>query len=96
MQDARGLYYYPVPRDKKERMYVRERAGNVEFRLWNQERPQVWEQHGWLPYEIVEQAGARYTGKGESPLALYDLDIALTLVREERLKKAQAVNARSS
>ncbi len=96
MQDARGLYYYPVPGNKKERMYVRERAGNVEFRLWNQERPQVWEQHDWLPYEVVEQAAAKYSGKGESPLALYDLDIALALVREERLKKAQAVNAPSS
>lgn len=96
MQDARGLYYYPSPANKKERMYVRERAGQVEFRLWNQERPKIWDQHEWLPYEVIQQAAARYEGKGDSPLALYDLDVAMTLLREERLKKAQSVNSPSS
>lgn len=96
MQDARGLYYHPVAGNKKERMYVRERAGKVEFRLWNLEKPQVWEQHDWLPYEVIEQAAAQYSGQGDSPLVLYDLDIAQTLIREERLKKAQAVKTPSS
>ncbi|TVQ98580.1 MAG: hypothetical protein EA399_10215 [Desulfovibrionales bacterium] len=96
MEDARGLYYYPVPSNTKERMYVRERAGNVEFRLWNLEKPQVWEQHDWLPYDVIEQAAAKYSGAGSSPLKLYDLDIALTLIREQRLKKAQAVKSPSS
>ncbi|WP_045221727.1 hypothetical protein [Desulfonatronum thioautotrophicum] len=96
MEDARGLYYYPVANNTKERMYVRERAGNVEFRLWNMEKPQVWEQHDWLPYDVIEQAAAQYSGGGASPLKLYDLDIALTLIREQRLKKAQAVKSPSS
>ncbi len=96
MQDARGLYYYPSPTNKKERMYVRERAGQVEFRLWNQEQPRIWDQHDWLPFDVVQQAAARYTGKGDSPLVLYDLDVAMTLIREERLKKAQTVNSPSS
>ena len=96
MQDARGLYYYPAPSNKKERMYVRERAGKVEFRLWNLEQPQVWEKHDWLPYDVIEQAAGRYKGKGSSPLALYDLDIAMTLIREERLKKAQTVKTPSA
>lgn len=96
MQDARGLYYYPSPTNKKERMYVRERAGQVEFRLWNQETPQVWDKHEWLSYDVIQQAAAQYTGKGDSPLALYDLDVAMALVREARLKKAQTRNIPSS
>lgn len=96
MQDARGLYYYPSPANKKERMYVRERAGQVEFRLWNQEQPKIWDQHEWLPYNVIQQAAARYAGKGDSPLTLYDLDVAMTLLREQRLKKAQSVNTPSS
>ncbi|HDQ40204.1 MAG TPA: hypothetical protein ENN39_04155 [Desulfonatronum sp.] len=96
MQDARGLYYHPLPANKKERMYVRERAGQVEFRLWNQENPQVWDKHEWLTFDVIQQAAAQYKGQGDSPLALYDLDVALALIREERLKKAQAVNTPSS
>lgn len=96
MQDARGLYYYPSPADKKERMYVRERAGQVEFRLWNQEQPKIWDQHGWLSFDVVQQAAAHYTGKGGAPMALYDLDVAMALIREERLKKAQTLNNPSS
>ncbi len=96
MQDARGLYYYPSPTNKKERMYVRERAGQVEFRLWNQEQPKIWDQHGWLPFDMIQQAAAQYKGKGDSPLVLYDLDVAMTLIREERLKKAQTVKSPSS
>ncbi len=96
MQDARGLYYYPTPTNKKERMYVREVAGNVEFRLWNMEQPRVWEKHDWLPYAVIEQAAAKYAGQADSPLALYDLDIALSLIREERLKKAQSVKTPSA
>lgn len=95
MRDARGLYYYPKPQNKKERMYVQERAGQVEFRLWNQEQPRIWDQHGWLTLDVIQQAAAKYTGK-DSPLALYDLDTAMALIREERLKKAQAVNNPSS
>lgn len=96
MQDARGLYYYPSPANKKERMYVRERAGQVEFRLWNLERPEIWDRHDWLPFDVIQQAAARYAGKGDPPLALYDLDVAMALIREERLKKAQSVKTPSS
>lgn len=96
MKDPRGLYYHPTPLNKKERMYVRERAGQVEFRLWNQENPQVWDRHEWLPLAVIQQAVAQYAGKGDSPLTLYDLDVAMALIREERLRKAQTVNTPSS
>ena len=29
MQDDLGLYYYPVPNDKRTRVYVRSNAGSV-------------------------------------------------------------------
>jgi hypothetical protein len=96
MQDARGLYYYPTPANKKERMYVRERAGMVEFRLWNQQLPRIWEEHGWLPLDVVQKAARQYEGKGPSPLDLYDVDAALALIREERLKKARSATSPSS
>lgn len=96
MQDARGLYYYPTPTNKKERMYVRERVGQVEFRLWHLEHPEIWDRHEWIPFDVIQQAAAQYAGRGDSPLALYDLDVAMALIREERLKKAQSLDIPSS
>ncbi len=83
MKDDRGKYYYPFPQNKKVRMYVREEAGNVCFRLWNADDPQLWEDHGWIPYEAIKQAQAMYEQKNDfNPNQAYDLEIARALLKE--------------
>ena len=64
-------------------MYVRENDGMIEFRLWNQDHPEIWERHGWLDMDIIRRAARMYKGKGDNPLKLYDLDIARVLLREK-------------
>ena len=59
MKDAKGLYYYPFPQNKRVRMYVREVEGTVGFRLWNQDDPELWVQHGWVSHEAIQQASAQ-------------------------------------
>ena len=88
MKDDRGLYYHPDPSNHKIRVYVREGAGGIEFRLWRSEHPEVWEQHEWLPYAVVSAAATMYKerGTGADPLALYDLNVAQALIRGEALK----------
>ena len=49
MKDDRGLYYYPNPLQKKFRMYVKEMHGEICFRMWNSEDPELWKTHGWVP-----------------------------------------------
>ena len=90
MKDDRGLYYYPDPSDQKTRVYVREEAGGIEFRLWRSEHPEVWEQHEWLPYAVVSVAAAMYKerGTGADPLAFYDLNVAQALIKSEALRAA--------
>ena len=61
MQDEKGLYYYPNPQNKRVRMYVREEGGEVFFRLWNQDDPELFEDHGWVPW------GARPLSTPSSP-----------------------------
>jgi hypothetical protein len=88
MKDDKGLYYHPDPSDHKTRVYVREGAGGVEFRLWRSEHPEVWEQHEWLSYDVVSAAAAMYKerGSGADPLAFYDQSVARALIRGEALK----------
>lgn len=85
MKDALGIYYYPNPAEKRVRMYVRKRYGQVEFRLWNQEHPEIWERHDWIPYEAIEAAAAEYRNRksGNDPLEMYDLDVARRLLADE-------------
>lgn len=82
MKDKRGLYYYPFPQNKKARMYVREKDGAVWFRLWNADDPELWEEHGWVPYEAIKQARAMYDGDAFDPAKAYDLQAAEALIRE--------------
>ena len=85
MKDDRGVYYYPYPQNQRVRMYVREKAGTIEFRLWNTDDSQLWEQHGWVPHDAIKQASAMYDGKsGFDPGQAYDLKIAAALVKEEK------------
>ncbi len=76
MQDDRGYYYYPIPTDKKIRMYVRKEAGQIEFRLWNSEDDLIWDRHKWIPMEAIRQAAALYGKDKPDPLKLYDLQVA--------------------
>ena len=46
MKDNNGLYYYPFPQNKKVRMYVRSGDDEIEFRMWNQDDPGLWMEHG--------------------------------------------------
>lgn len=89
MKDDKGLYYHPDPSDYKTRVYVREGAGSTEFRLWRADHPEVWERHGWLPFDVVSAAADMYkqNGKGSDPLAFYDCNVAKALLKQEALKK---------
>jgi hypothetical protein len=86
MQDELGSYYYPNPADPRSRVYVREDGGDLEFRLWHAEYPMVWEKHGWTSQTALEKAAAMYRGMGRegNPMALYDVSVALALIKEER------------
>ena len=83
MKDELGKYYLPFPQNKKIRMYVQKEEGNVSFRLWNADDPQLWDDHGWIPYEAINQAAAMYEQKNDfSPNQAYDLEIAKALLEE--------------
>lgn len=82
MKDDRGLYYYPFPQNKRVRMYVRENAEGVAFRMWNQDDPELWEKHGWVPWDAIVQAQAMYKGGAFDPRKAYDLNLAKALLRD--------------
>ena len=82
MKDEKGLYYFPFPQNKNVRMYVREKDGAVWFRLWNADDSKLWEEHGWVPYGAIKQAGAMYDGDGFDPGKAYDLQAAKALIME--------------
>lgn len=81
MQDDRGVYYYPFPRNKRVRMYVRTGEGGIEFRLWNQDDPDLWGTHGWVPHDAVVQAQAMYRGGPFDPRQAYDLSLAKEVLK---------------
>lgn len=91
MKDERGLYYFPQPGNAKARVYVRRGAdGGVEFRLWEANHPEVWEEHPWLPTAVLRDAARLYRderrgpGRGAAdPLLLYDESVAEVLLRED-------------
>ena len=82
MKDELGLYYYPFPDNKRVRMYVRQGSDSVWFRLWNADDPGLWDEHGWVPYDAIQQAQEIFTGEGFDPRQAYDLDIAKTVIEE--------------
>jgi hypothetical protein len=66
-------------------MYVRENNGIIEFRLHNEDDPQLFEEHDWITYEIAKQAAAMYEGKGlQNPLKLYDFEAAEYALTHEK------------
>ncbi len=83
MKDDRGNFYYPFPQNKKVKMYVQETEGDVCFRLWNADDPELWTEHGWIPYDAILQAQAMYQKKNDfDPKRAYDVDIAKAVLRE--------------
>lgn len=91
MHDERGLYYHPEPGNTKARVYVRRGTnGEVEFRLWQADHEHVWEQHQWLPAEVLCAAAALYKEHGRitkatDPMRLYDIGVANALLKEAGL-----------
>jgi hypothetical protein len=83
MKDKTGLYYYPFPQNKRVHMYVREADGAIWFRLWNADDPELWEEHGWVPYGAIKQAAAMSKGKNFDPNRAYDIEVAMMLLKEE-------------
>ncbi|BBO72871.1 hypothetical protein DSCW_02880 [Desulfosarcina widdelii] len=83
MKDKVGIYYYPFPDNKRVRMYVREKNGEIEFRMRNEDDPGIWNDHGWVPYSAIQQARVLYGQRGQfDPQRAYDLGIAQVLIRD--------------
>ena len=82
MKDKLGLYYYPFPSNKRVRMYVEQRDGMIWFRLWNADDPNLWEEHGWVPYGAIQKAKDLYEGKGFDPGRAYDIQAATAVIEE--------------
>ena len=83
MKDKVGIYYYPFPENKRLRMYVREKDGEVEYRMRNDDDPSVWNDHGWVPHSAILQAKVLYGNRGNfDPNRAYDIEIAKVLVRD--------------
>ncbi len=87
MKDENGLYFYPYPHNKRVRMYVREVGGEVCFRLWNADDPEMWEGHGWVSHAAIQEAAAIYkktSPRGFDPNEAYDIRTAMSLIQEDK------------
>ncbi|WP_372680855.1 hypothetical protein [Desulfosarcina sp.] len=83
MKDKIGIYYYPVPENKRVRMYVRAKNKDIEFRMKNEDDPSVWNDHGWVPYGAIQQAQVLYEKRGRfDPHRAYDIQVAKVLIRD--------------
>lgn len=82
MKDEKGLYYYPFPHNKCIRTYVRQAEGTIWFRLWNSDVPEVWVEHGWVPYGAIKQASAMFKSNDFDPNQAYDIVLAQALLKE--------------
>jgi hypothetical protein len=83
MKDKVGIYYYPFPENKRVRMYVREKDGEVEFRMRNEDDPGIWNDHGWVPHSAILQAEVLYENRGRfDPDRAYDIRVATVLIRD--------------
>ncbi len=92
MEVPSGPFYYPVPGNKRIRMYVRERHGVVEFRLYNPDYPEIWERHGWLDMDLVQRGVQLFRQERRAavdPLQLYDLRVARAVLEEARQRQAE-------
>ncbi len=86
MKDEKGLFYYPILENKNIKMYVRLGKEDVEFRMWDKDDPKLWDDHNWVPWPAITQAAELYKKEGRGkkpPLHLYDIDIAIRLIRDD-------------
>ncbi|MFZ7124604.1 MAG: hypothetical protein ACOWWM_00410 [Desulfobacterales bacterium] len=84
MKDDLGLYYYPYPGNQKTRMYVRRKDGDIWFRLWNADDPELWDEHGWVPHGAIREAIKMFRKTGDfDPAEAYDVRVAEDLIRRE-------------
>ena len=85
MEDQLGCFYFPDPADKQTRVYVRHSVtgDDIDFRLWRAEHPEVWDKHGWVPYEAIQAAAKMYKdmGRETDPLLFYDISVAKVLLK---------------
>lgn len=88
MRDETGAYYFPILGEKNVRMYVRKNdAGEIEYRMWEAEHPEVWEDHQWLTRKMLARFQEFYRqnrNSGADPLLLYDEKIAEALLKNWR------------
>jgi hypothetical protein len=84
MKDKQGVYYYPYADNKQVRMYVRESENSIEFRLWKSTEPDIWEKHGWVPYEAIQEAIKMYDPNKSSfdPSYVYDVTLAKNVLNK--------------
>lgn len=87
MQDYRGYFYYPLLNNKRVKVYVRDSAVGICFRIHNADDPQMWEAHGWVTYDAIQEARKMYTGKGFDPNTFYDIDTARAVLETSRQGK---------
>jgi hypothetical protein len=50
--------------------------------MWNADDPQLWEEHGWVPYKAVKEASGMYDKKDFDPQRAYDIHVARELLSE--------------
>ncbi len=85
MEDDLGLYYYPVLENKNIRVYVRRGFDDIEFRLWNADDKNLWNDHGWVEWNAIQQAARLYREEkreGKPPVEFYDIEIAKRLLKD--------------
>lgn len=85
MKDERGLFYYPLPADKRLRTYVRQVGDEICFRLWHADDLALWQTHGWVASRAIKQASSGYrSAAGFDPAQVYDMALARALLKAER------------
>jgi len=85
MESPQGVFYYPIPGNKRIRMYVRRCNGTIEFRLHNPDYPEIWERHGWLDMDLIQRGASLFRqerGRHVDPLQLYDIRVAQAVLEE--------------
>ncbi len=82
MKDDRGAYYHPFPLNPRVRMYVREGEDTIWFRLWSEDDVALWDDHGWIPWEAVQQAMAMRKPSNFDPKRAYDLHVARAVLND--------------
>ena len=58
MKDERGLYYHPQAGNNQASVYVRRGPdGEVEFRRWQADHPEIWGRHQALRSFLIDDLG---------------------------------------